>query len=147
MKSAEQVRWDFVQQWRGNAEQDLAAARVLFHGGTERYESVGFHAQQAAEKFVKAFLVRHQVEFPKTPDLGRLRRLVAQADVVLASRLSFADVLSSYGVEGRGTGGLEVVSHDQGGEALGLAEEVRSVILENLKPYLDGGRPEAEARA
>jgi HEPN domain-containing protein len=31
----------------------------------EDYFTGGFHAQQAAEKYIKAFLVRHQVEFPK----------------------------------------------------------------------------------
>ena len=43
MRSAEQVRWDFVQQWLGKAEQDLAAARRLFGSGMEHFENVGFH--------------------------------------------------------------------------------------------------------
>ena len=108
MRSAEQVRWDFVQQWLGKAEQDLAAARVLFESGMEHYENVGFHAQQAAEKYVKAFLVRHQVEFPKTHDLARLRVLVAQVDAEVATALAPADALTPYGVEFRYPGDLEV---------------------------------------
>lgn len=101
MRSPEQVRWDFVQQWLGKAEQDLAAARVLFGSGLEHYENVGFHAQQAAEKYIKAFLVRHQVEFTKIHDLARLRALVAQVDAELATALAPADVLTPYGVEFR----------------------------------------------
>lgn len=145
MRSAEQVRWDFVQQWLGKAEQDLEAGRVLLGSGLEHYENVGFHAQQAAEKFVKAFLVRHQVEFPKTHDLARLRGLVAQVDPDLASRLAPADTLTPYGVEFRYPSDLGMVSQDQGKEALRLAEQVQSLILESLKTYLDAGRPEEES--
>ena len=144
MRSAEQVRWDFVQQWLGKAEQDLAAARVLFGSGLEHYENVGFHAQQAAEKYIKAFLVRHQVEFTKIHDLARLRALVAQVDADLATALTPADVLTPYGVEFRYPGDLGVVSQEQAQEALFLAEKAQGLILGSLKAYLDAGRPEAE---
>jgi HEPN domain-containing protein len=66
MRTPEQVKWDFVQQWLNRAHKDLAAGEVLLKGGFEDYENVGFHAQQSAEKFIKAFLVSHQIEFPKT---------------------------------------------------------------------------------
>jgi HEPN domain-containing protein len=145
MRSAEQVRWDFVQQWLSKAERDLEAARVLLQSGMEDYENVGFHAQQAAEKVVKAFLVRHQVEFPKSHYLDRLRGLVAQVDQGLASRLTPADALTPYGVEFRYPGALGKVSQDQGKEALQVAEQTQKLILESLEPYLDAGRPEAEA--
>ena len=144
MRSAEQVRWDFVQQWLGKAEQDLAAARMLFGSDLEYYEIVGFHAQQAAEKYVKAFLVCHQVEFPKTHDLARLRALVAQGDAELATALAPADALTPYGVEFRYPGDLEKASQEHGQEAVLLAEKAQSLILGSLKAYLDAGRPEAE---
>jgi HEPN domain-containing protein len=62
MRTPEQVRWDFVQQWLDRAYRDLQAATVLFRSDLGAYEIVGFHAQQSAEKFIKAFLVRHQIE-------------------------------------------------------------------------------------
>jgi HEPN domain-containing protein len=37
-----------------------------------------FHAQQAAEKAIKAVLIEKQVEFPRTHDLERLRRLLPE---------------------------------------------------------------------
>ena len=66
MRTPEQVKRDFVQQWLSKADKDLQAAGVLLRAQLDDYESVGFHAQQAAEKYIKAFLVRHQIEFPKT---------------------------------------------------------------------------------
>ncbi len=80
MRAPEQVRWDFVQQWLDKAHKDLRVAGVLLRGELDDYESVGFHAQQAAEKYIKALLVRHQIEFPKTlddlklPDQMRIER-------------------------------------------------------------------------
>ena len=141
MRSPEQVKWDFVQQWLDKARKDLAAGEVLLKGNFEDYDSVGFHAQQAAEKFVKAFLVRHQIEFPKSHDIALLRQLVARVDPRLAEKLATADVLTPYGVEFRYPGDLPSVSHDEGKKALRLAEQARDLILESLKSYLDAGRP------
>jgi HEPN domain-containing protein len=65
VRTDKQVKWDFVQQWLDKARQDLEGARILLQSNIKNYESVGFHAQQAVEKLIKAFLVRHQIEFPK----------------------------------------------------------------------------------
>ena len=141
MRTPEQVKWDFVQQWLDKARKDLAAAEVLLKEEFGDYENVGFHAQQAAEKFIKAFLVRHQVEFPKSHDVALLRQLVARVDSKLAEKLATADALTPYGVEFRYPGDLPSVSRDEGETALRLAQETRALIMESLRPYLDAGRP------
>ena len=56
MRTPEQVKWDFVQQWLDKASRDLAAAEVLLNCAFDDYENVGFHAQQAAEKLIKGIL-------------------------------------------------------------------------------------------
>jgi HEPN domain-containing protein len=141
MRTPEQVQWDFVHQWLDRARKDLAAGEVLLKGGLEDYENVGFHAQQAAEKFIKAFLVRHQVEFPKTHNIALLTELVASVDLELAKRLAPANALTPYGVEFRYPGNLPSVSRDDGEKAIRLAEEARDFILASLKSYIDAGRP------
>ncbi len=108
MRTPEQVKWDFVQQWLNRAHKDLAAGELLIKGGFEDYENVGFHAQQSAEKFIKAFLVSRQIEFPKTHDIALLRQLVARVDPELAEKLAIADPLTPYGVEFRYPGDLPV---------------------------------------
>ncbi len=140
MRTREQAKWDFVQQWLNKAQQDLRAGEVILTGDFEDYANVGFHAQQAAEKFIKALLVRHQIEFPKTHDIAVLRMLVARVDQSLADRLAAADVLTPYGVEFRYPG-EPPLSRDQGHRALKLAEQVRDAVLAHLKSYLDAGRP------
>ncbi|MBI2361311.1 MAG: HEPN domain-containing protein [Deltaproteobacteria bacterium] len=141
MRAPEQVKWDFVQQWLDKARKDLAAGEVLLKEKFEDYENVGFHAQQAAEKFIKAFLVCHQIEFPKSHDIALLRQLVARVDPRLSEKLATADALTPYGVEFRYPGDLPSVTRKEGQKALRLAEETRELIMESLKSYLDTGRP------
>jgi len=50
------------------AESDLGACRRLAEEPEMRDDVVGFHAQQAFEKAVKAALVLRGVDFPRTHD-------------------------------------------------------------------------------
>lgn len=141
MRTPDQVKWDFVHQWLGKAQRDLKAAEVLLQGNLEDFDNVGFHAQQATEKFIKAYLVRHQVEFPKTHDIAFLRRLVARVDPVLSTSLAPADLLTPYGVEFRYPSDLPALTREQGTEVLQHAEQVRHAVLTHLSSYLEAGRP------
>ena len=80
MRSRDQVIWDFVQSWLAKAERDLRAAELLLGAPGELGDVVGFRSQQAVEKLIKAYLVRHQIEFPKTHDLAVLRKLVSRSN-------------------------------------------------------------------
>ena len=136
MRSPEQVIRDFVRQWLDKAEENLKAAEILLDGDLEDFDSAGFHAQQAAEKFIKALLVRHQIPFPKSHSITLLRGLAKRVDEALAARLSPADFLTPYGVEFRYPGESEPVSREQGLHAIQLAKQVRDEILSHLKKYL-----------
>jgi HEPN domain-containing protein len=55
------------------AHEDIAVIESLVDSGVEYYtSSICFHAQQAVEKFLKAFLILNDVDFPKTHDLDFL---------------------------------------------------------------------------
>src|ERR1039457_6880230 len=110
MRTPEQVRRDFVQQWLGKANQDLSVAQLLLKDQVEGFEAVGFHAQQAVEKYMKAFLVRHQAEFPKTHNISVLRELMAKLDQKLSDQFVPMEVLTAYGVEYRYPGVYDSVS-------------------------------------
>lgn len=55
---------------------DLAALRVLAADQNQADHVVGFHAQQAVEKSIKAVLASREIEIPMTHDLGYLVTLV-----------------------------------------------------------------------
>jgi HEPN domain-containing protein len=136
MKPPEGVKRDFVAHWVRSANGDLAAARQLFSGGPEIIRGAVFHAQQAAEKFLKAVLVWHQVEFPKTHDIGRLADLLETVDAGLAARVREASALTPYAVEARYPSDLPEPTLDEAREALAIAARVRDAVLRQLAPVL-----------
>src|SRR3972149_3583437 len=101
MKSPEEVRRELYEKWIRRAEEALAVADQLLSARVPYFGSIGFHSQQAAEKFLKAFLVWHQIEFPKTHDLGQLLKLVESRDKRLSESLQQVLILTDYGVDTR----------------------------------------------
>ena len=62
--------------WIEKAEQDYGAATALARRRKRPMpDVVCFHAQQCAEKYLKAFLVSRRIYFPKTHDLVELLNL------------------------------------------------------------------------
>lgn len=68
-------RRESALMWLSYALGDLEAARSK-SGRHVRARHVAFHAQQAAEKALKAALVLDSVDPPRTHDLDELRRLL-----------------------------------------------------------------------
>jgi HEPN domain-containing protein len=77
MKSRRDALTDAAAQWVQKAENDLTTAMAVTRlGGKYPTDSVCFHAQQCAEKYYKAVLVSHGIDFPRTHDLNALARLL-----------------------------------------------------------------------
>lgn len=109
--------------WLRYARADLALARVpLPQGGL--YELLCFHAQQAAEKSVKAVLLHYGgIEPPRTHHLEHLIDLLP-AYVARTTVLSQSARLTVYGTATRYPSDAEPVSIEEYQEALCLAEAV-----------------------
>ncbi len=133
MTPPEQIKHALVQDWLHKAAEDLAVAEYLIASERPYFGAVGFHAQQAAEKHLKAFLVFHQIEFPKTHDLDSLLDLAAKVDAPMAGSLRRASVLSVYGVETRYPADLPDLTLREAQEAVNLAVEVRSAVLDLIR--------------
>lgn len=132
MKPPEEVKREFVHQWLRKASGDLKVARHLLGADADLSYGAAFHAQQAAEKYLKAVLVWHQIEFPKTHDIGRIVDLVRTADSQLADRVAGAAALTPYGVETRYPADLPEPTRDQARAAVAIAERVRQAVFEHL---------------
>jgi HEPN domain-containing protein len=125
----EQWLLDETRQWTARAGRDLALARRV--AGEFPAESL-FHCQQAAEKWLKAFLTWHQVAFRKTHELRELGRACCQIDGTLADLLEPAYLLSSYAWRFRYPGAPYEPTEEEANEAIALAEGARAAILARL---------------
>jgi HEPN domain-containing protein len=132
MKPPEEVRAEFTREWLQKAEGDFKTAGHLLQSGTDFLDGATFHSQQAAEKYLKAFLVWHQIEFPKTHDLEALLKLAGKADDKIPEILRDAAILTPYGVGYRYPGDYPNVSRRDAEQALRLAERVRAEIRNRL---------------
>jgi len=136
MKPPDEIRRNLVGQWLKKAEEDFGVAELLLFEKAPYLSAAGFHLQQAAEKYLKALLVRHQVEFPKTHDLGKLLDLLATVEAPLAEALGKITNLDPYCVEARYPGDLPAVAREEAEAALALTREVRDKVSAILVAYL-----------
>ena len=88
--------------WIRKAEQDYAAALTLSRKRKSPLSDVVcFHAQQCAEKYLKAFLVSWRIYFPKAHDLIELLNLSTPQESSLTLLAPFLSELRPYAVDVR----------------------------------------------
>ena len=90
------------------AGQDEFILKKLIKYSDAPDEGIGFHGQQAIEKLVKAVLIIHHVEYPRTHDLAALVRLLKKHAIPYPECLDDALELTPYAVEFR----YDIVSLD-----------------------------------
>ena len=77
---------NLVLQWVEKAEHDLLNIENNLVASHVPWDTVCFHAQQCAEKYLKALLVWKQIDFPKTHDLRVLLQRLSRDLSQLNSR-------------------------------------------------------------
>lgn len=95
------TRADLIQAWLLKAHKDVVFAREALSKGEDYTDIACFHAQQAAEKTLKAYLVWLGVEFPKTHVLEDLLDLIARQDITLEDWRAALQPLTPFAVEAR----------------------------------------------
>lgn len=83
------------------ASGDEAALAALTRDRAVPDDVVGFHAQQAVEKLMKAALAALDRDFPRTHDLGILMTLLEEAGHSLPDRFIVAEELTVWAVQFR----------------------------------------------
>jgi HEPN domain-containing protein len=114
---------ELVEEWLRHARSDLAVARMVDDDQIAP-EILAFHAQQAAEKALKALLVQRQVEFPRLHVIGSLLNLCQEAGYEGIELLADSVTLTRYAVVTRYPGEEEPVSRQDAHQAFELAEKV-----------------------
>lgn len=105
------------------AREDAKALEALIELSEIADAIVGFHAQQAVEKSLKAVLSAGQVAFRRTHDLAELIDLLADSGLPAPPHAETLDALNPYAVDARyGLVGARGLDRRR------TAREVRSVI-------------------
>ncbi len=124
-----------VNAWFKKAENDLRTSEYIITMDDPPYDTVCFHAQQCAEKYIKGFLTFHEIDFPKTHSIEDLVLLCKNIAPSLESEIGDVEVLSIYAVETRYPSEIYFeIPEEKTHEAIEIAKKVKSVVLK----YLEG---------
>ena len=123
---------EFVKPWIQKAENDILSARYLAENmHPAPIEIIGFHCQQAAEKYLKAFLVSNDQEPPKTHDLIELVKLCSNYNGSLLSLSTKCEYLIPFATRTRYPGTSDLEDEDIG-KSLSFAQEIIEMVKSKI---------------
>jgi HEPN domain-containing protein len=113
-----------ARDWLARADEDLAATRRLIQTPPPLMGIASYHAQQAAEKALKAFLAAHNAAFRPTHNLEELLPPCVAIEPSLGRFAVAARTLTPYAVRFRYPGGPLAPTQTEGELALQLAADL-----------------------
>ena len=123
---------DSPQAWLERAHSDLALAYAALRLPDVLLEDACFHAQQCAEKALKAFLLQRGAPFPRTHVVETLLDLLNASGIIVPDDVDEALVLTQYAVQTRYPGIWEPVTSEEAQFALKVANGVLSWVEKQL---------------
>jgi HEPN domain-containing protein len=122
-----------ARAWLAKADLDLRAADLeLATPEAGLWGDVAFHAQQAAEKSLKAFLALHDEPFRKTHSIEEIGRACAAIDASLEDLVDGAAPLTEYAWKFRYPGDASEPSREEAERAVAVARRLVQAIRERL---------------
>lgn len=90
-----------LASWVGHADEDILVIERILVGPEIPWGPACFHAQQAAEKYLKALLIQRWIRPPHTHELGELLRACRAERYVLPSLDADCALLNDFSVKPR----------------------------------------------
>lgn len=119
------------RDWLSHARSDLALARISPPEDV-MLEGLCFHAQQAAEKALKALLVSYNRDYPRTHNIGTLLDFLPET-LTIPTEVEQAAGLTDYAVMTRYPGDVEPVSMEEYEQAVHIASTVLEWVQQLLQ--------------
>jgi len=122
---------EFIKQWLEKAGHDLIAAQVLIDHNPLILDNACFHCQQAAEKYLKAFLIHKKQETSKTHDVKFLLDQCSELDKDFKN----VDVknITIFAVKARYPDDSAAPSLEETKEYYQIATEIKELVLKKIK--------------
>jgi HEPN domain-containing protein len=120
----------YVQQWIEKADEDRLVVHQLLEADSIARGIMGFHCQQATEKYLKAYLIFNGIEPERTHNLEFLLQRCAAIDN------SFSEIdlmnLTDYGIEVRYPGDFLEPSFIEINELMLIVNQIREKIMSRI---------------
>lgn len=121
-----------LQNWLRIADNDVKSAISLERDSL--LENACYHCQQAAEKYLKAYLIYAEIEYPRIHDLTRLVAIAKTVDVEFEALEELAIILSDYATLYRYPTDMPVTcTKEDAIEAIEKAQRIREFVMGRIK--------------
>lgn len=123
-----------VLEWLYRADQDFNFAKhSLIEQNLSYFDQICFFFHQAAEKYIKAYIVKFDLKFQKLHDLVKLLQICQDHDAELEVLKESAAFLTPFYTETRYTDEVfAIATKEQAEEACRHAEKIQQLIRKKL---------------
>ena len=129
------VNRGIVKEWLSNADADFQFARVNFEEKKPFYAQISFHFQQAAEKYLKAYIIANELEFQKIHDLSFLVKICLSKDSSFDKIKDDCEFLNTFYIDTRYPVYWPTnFTESEAEKAFRAADRIRILVLAKLKP-------------
>lgn len=126
---------DLVKEWFQKADNDILNIENNLKAEKIPADTVCFHAQQSVEKYLKGYLVFHDIEFEYSHDLVYLVELGIQTNDKLKDIFENVNKMNAYAVKMRYPY-YRIPSLEEARESYEIAIKIRDFVLGLLKGNL-----------
>ena len=118
-----------IKDWVRKGDEDFEFAAVNLNEGKAFFAQICFHFHQAAEKYLKAFIIARELEFRRIHDLPVLLGICLAEDPTLEELRDACEYLNAFYVETRYPVHWPTsFSHKEATKAFEAANQIRTTI-------------------
>ena len=130
-------RIDIVKLWIEKADHDLGTAQVTYLYLPKYRDTIAFHCQQAAEKYLKGLLLFLDIPFKKQHSLNYLLGLLSSKIEITNELYDNASELEDFAVEIRYPDTSIDLADEEIQQAFKIAKLIRSFVLTQMDLTVD----------
>jgi len=108
----------------------LGSAKIIYLHLPDYFDTIAFHCQQAAEKYIKAVLVFYKIDFQRSHDLIYLLELLSRKIEIDELKFRNAFMLNNFGVQIRYPNKIIKLTKEELETAIKVSEEFQNFSLD-----------------
>ena len=125
---------EIIREWLTKADEDFGFARINYEEQSSFFAQICFHFQQSAEKYLKAYIIAHQLTFRKVHDLPMLLNIIVEKDKTFEQVRDECEFLATFYVETRYPVSWPTqFSQDETEKCFDSAKRIKSFVREKLQ--------------
>lgn len=122
---------ELIKEWYEKADEDILAADVVIEASSKLYDVAAFHAQQGAEKYIKAFLVFCETFPPKVHGIKELIDLAVTFDPSF-EKIRDAESLTKFAIRSRYPNDFDIEDKKEALDIVNKAKDVKGFVKNKI---------------